>query len=77
MPDDKEADGVTRLMACVVAPGMTVAELTRALRPLIDPVFLPRPLLLVEALPRNATGKLPRPALQALLAEHQRLRAEQ
>ena len=30
------------------------------------PVFLPRPLLLVDTLPRNATGKLPRSLLTAL-----------
>jgi acyl-coenzyme A synthetase/AMP-(fatty) acid ligase len=29
-------------------------------------VFLPRPLVIVERLPRNATGKLPQQALQAL-----------
>jgi acyl-coenzyme A synthetase/AMP-(fatty) acid ligase len=29
-------------------------------------VFLPRPLVLVERLPRNATGKLPQQSLQAL-----------
>jgi acyl-coenzyme A synthetase/AMP-(fatty) acid ligase len=33
----------------------------------IDPVFLPRPLRKVEALPRNETGKLPRAELLALL----------
>jgi len=32
----------------------------RALRDRIDEVFLPRPLYFVAALPRNATGKLPR-----------------
>jgi acyl-coenzyme A synthetase/AMP-(fatty) acid ligase len=32
----------------------------------MDPVFLPRPLVFVDALPRNATGKLPREALQQL-----------
>ena len=36
------------------------------LRRRIDPVFLPRPLVIVERLPRNATGKLPQQALQAL-----------
>ncbi len=76
MPDDEDDDGITRLMACVVAPGRQATELTRSLRELIDPVFLPRPLLLVDALPRNATGKLPRPALQKLLATHLVLRAE-
>jgi acyl-coenzyme A synthetase/AMP-(fatty) acid ligase len=56
--------GVARLGAVVVAPGMSVAGLTEELRRLIDPVFLPRPLLIVEQLPRNATGKLPQQALQ-------------
>jgi acyl-coenzyme A synthetase/AMP-(fatty) acid ligase len=56
--------GVVRLGAMVVAPGLSVAALTEHLRQRIDPVFLPRPLLLVEQLPRNATGKLPQQALQ-------------
>ena len=34
-------------------------------------LFLPRPLLLVEALPRNAAGKLSRDALRALAAPAQ------
>jgi acyl-coenzyme A synthetase/AMP-(fatty) acid ligase len=59
--------GVTRLAAAVVAPGLSPAALTGLLRRRIDPVFLPRPLLLVERLPRNATGKLPLESLQALL----------
>lgn len=71
MPDES-ADRVTRLAACVVAPAMKPAELLSALRERIDPVFLPRPLLFVEALPRNRTGKLPREALQALLYPHDR-----
>jgi acyl-coenzyme A synthetase/AMP-(fatty) acid ligase len=55
---------VSRLGAVVVAPGLTAAALTEQLRLLIDPVFLPRPLLIVDELPRNATGKLPQQALQ-------------
>jgi acyl-coenzyme A synthetase/AMP-(fatty) acid ligase len=66
MPDETSPDHVTRLAACVVAPGMDAPHLLAALRERIDPVFLPRPLLFVEALPRNGTGKLPRAALQAL-----------
>jgi acyl-coenzyme A synthetase/AMP-(fatty) acid ligase len=54
---------VQRVAALVVAPGRSEAELLAALREVIDPVFLPRPLRIVEALPRNATGKLPRAAL--------------
>jgi acyl-coenzyme A synthetase/AMP-(fatty) acid ligase len=56
--------GVARLGAVVVAPGLSVALLTEHLRQRLDPVFLPRPLLLVDGLPRNATGKLPQQALQ-------------
>jgi acyl-coenzyme A synthetase/AMP-(fatty) acid ligase len=56
--------GVERLGAVVVAPGLSVALLTEQLRQRLDPVFLPRPLLLVDRLPRNATGKLPQQALQ-------------
>ena len=66
MPDETSPDHVTRLAACVVAPGMAASTLLAALRERIDPVFLPRPLLFVDALPRNSTGKLPRAALQAL-----------
>jgi acyl-coenzyme A synthetase/AMP-(fatty) acid ligase len=58
--------GVSRLAAVVVAPGLSVAALTEQLRQRVDPVFLPRPLLIVENLPRNATGKLPQQALQVL-----------
>lgn len=67
MPDETAANHVTRLAACVVAPGLDASSLLAALRRHIDPVFLPRPLLLVDELPRNRTGKLPREALQALL----------
>jgi len=64
------AGGVARVAAAVVAPGLDPARLVEALRQRIDPVFLPRPLLFVERLPRNSTGKLPREALQALAAGH-------
>lgn len=61
--------GVARLAAMVVAPGLTRDEILVALRERVDAVFLPRPLWLVEQLPRNATGKLPQQALQTLAAE--------
>jgi acyl-coenzyme A synthetase/AMP-(fatty) acid ligase len=65
MPE--EGDGtVTRLTAFVVAPGLTSEAIMSALRERIDPAFLPRPLCLVEALPRNETGKLPRRAVDEL-----------
>jgi acyl-coenzyme A synthetase/AMP-(fatty) acid ligase len=72
LPGDEPPDGVARLAALVVAPGMTTRQIAAALRQRIDPVFLPRPLLAVAALPRNATGKLPRAALLALLSGAER-----
>jgi acyl-coenzyme A synthetase/AMP-(fatty) acid ligase len=66
MPDEVAPDGVPRLTAFVVAPGCTSATLMTALRARVDAVFLPRPLILVDALPRNATGKLPREQMKLL-----------
>ena len=66
MPEEASHDHVTRLAACVVAPGLDAPRLLAALREHIDPVFLPRPLLFVDALPRNRTGKLPHAFLQSL-----------
>jgi len=62
--------GVARVAACVVAPYLDAARVLAALRDRVDPVFLPRPLLFVARLPRNATGKLPHEALRALAASH-------
>jgi acyl-coenzyme A synthetase/AMP-(fatty) acid ligase len=69
--DDGETSlaGITRLAALVVAPSLSAGAIVQQLRERIDPVFLPRPLLLVEALPRNETGKLPQHTLRALVAQ--------
>ena len=72
MPDDSDHATVVRLMAFAVAPGMAQAELHAALKKRIDTTFLPRPLVLLDALPRNSTGKLPREALQSLAQVHQK-----
>ncbi|MEO8417470.1 MAG: AMP-binding protein [Methylophilaceae bacterium] len=69
MPEETH-DHVTRLCACVVAPGLSAQTIMTALRACMDPVFLPRPLLFVPALPRNSTGKLPGEALQKLVESH-------
>jgi len=66
--DEPDARGVRRIAALAVAPGLGEAQILEALRGAIDPLFLPRPLRLVDALPRNETGKLPRAALLALIA---------
>ena len=67
LPEHEAADGVTRLAAIVVAPGCSRQQILGALRTRIDPIFLPRPLILADTLPRNATGKLPRETLLAML----------
>jgi acyl-coenzyme A synthetase/AMP-(fatty) acid ligase len=69
-PDTAAATGVERLAAFVVAPSLSAAALIEQLRQRIDPIFLPRPLLMVDRLPRNATGKLPQQALQSLAERH-------
>ena len=65
LPDDT-GDPVTRLVAFVVAPRLSAEAVLSALRARVDAVFLPRPMHFVPALPRNATGKLPREALVQL-----------
>jgi len=69
-PDQADAIGVRRVAALVVAPGADPAALLAALRPGIDAAFLPRPLVIVESLPRNAVGKIPRADALRLLAAH-------
>ena len=70
---DTPADGrEPRLLALAVAPGLTRTQVIEALRARIDAVFLPRPLLCVEALPRNPQGKLPRGEVLALAAAVER-----
>lgn len=70
----KEQLGETRLGAFVVASGISKAEVLKALRSRIDAAFMPRPLFMVDELPRNSTGKLPHHLLvelaQELQAEH-------
>jgi acyl-coenzyme A synthetase/AMP-(fatty) acid ligase len=58
--DDEDGAGVRRIAALVVAPGCCEAALLDELRLAVDPVFLPRPLRRIDALPRNETGKLAR-----------------
>ncbi|MEY2341772.1 AMP-binding protein [Acidithiobacillus sp. IBUN Pt1247-S3] len=58
---------VQRLMAVVVAPTLTIEAVRQGLRERLDPAFIPRKLALVDTLPRNATGKLVRGDLLALL----------
>jgi acyl-coenzyme A synthetase/AMP-(fatty) acid ligase len=67
--DDGHGSRTVRLCAAVVAPGLDAATVLQHLRERVDPVFLPRPLLMLKALPRTSTGKLPLHALRALLGQ--------
>ena len=69
LPESEQAPtagSIQRLAALVVAPTLTESQILAVLRNSIDPAFLPRPLLKVSALPRNATGKLLATEVQAL-----------
>jgi len=66
---DGERGRDPRLCALVVAPTLSRSQVLEALAERLDPVFLPRPLFLVDELPRNETGKLARAALAALVKE--------
>ena len=62
-------DTDARPAAAVVAPGLTADAILRELRTHLDGVFVPRPLVIVDELPRNAVGKLRREELLGLLAK--------
>lgn len=62
-----ESGGVRRCAALVVAPGLSAREVLRRFRREVDAAFLPRPLVVVPALPRNQVGKLSMERVLALL----------
>ena len=57
LPDDV-ADGVVRPVAFVVAPELSHDDVVAQLRQRLEAVFVPRRVVHVQALPREATGKL-------------------
>jgi acyl-coenzyme A synthetase/AMP-(fatty) acid ligase len=71
MPPETSGDalGVVRLIALVVAPGLSNEQLGAALRERVDAAFLPRRIVRVAALPREATGKLTAARLAELAAQ--------
>ncbi|HLA71955.1 MAG TPA: AMP-binding protein [Steroidobacteraceae bacterium] len=58
-----------RPAALIVAPGRRAEDLRRELSARLDAVFVPRPMRIVAALPRNELGKLPRERLLDLLIQ--------
>lgn len=67
---DEVADGVVRPVAFVVAPGLTAREVIAGLRKRLEPAFVPRRVVLLPELPREATGKITAATLRALAARH-------
>lgn len=61
-------DAADRVAAVVVAPGVDAAAIRSALALRVDPVFIPRPLRHVSAIPKTPTGKPAAAALRELLA---------
>ncbi len=59
MPE-RATDGKTaRLAAVVAAPAMSESMIIAELGKSVDPAFIPRPIVMVDSLPRNDTGKIP------------------
>jgi len=69
LPEDVP-DAVVRTTVFVVAPGVEAAALLAGLRARVEPAFLPRRIVFVDALPRAATGKLSAQALAELARAH-------
>ena len=67
---DEVAEGVVRPVAFVVAPTLSAAQVIAALRAQLESVFVPRRVVKVDALPREATGKLTVAALRRFALAH-------
>lgn len=61
----EDADDVARPIAFVVAPELTEKQVIQALRERLEAAFVPRRVIHVDALPREATGKLGARTLEA------------
>jgi acyl-coenzyme A synthetase/AMP-(fatty) acid ligase len=70
-PDGAAAGVANRVAAVVVSRGVSAREIATQLSAGLDAVFLPRPLVLVEKIPRDAVGKVSRAKLLELTHGHQ------
>ena len=68
LPPGSDAE-VVRLSAFVVAPEVSQQHILGELRLRIDPAFLPRRIVRIAALPRDASGKLPAARLAQFAAQ--------
>ena len=65
-PDGAAAGVANRVAAVVVSPGAGPRDIATQLAEELDAVFLPRPLVLVDRIPRDAVGKVSRAKLLEL-----------
>ena len=65
-PDGAAAGVANRVAAVVVSRGVSAKQIAAQLSASLDAVFLPRPLVLVEQIPRDAVGKVARAKLLEL-----------
>lgn len=70
MPESNAENQVSRLAAFVVAPEMKSGDILASLLLHVDAVFLPRPIIFLDALPRDGNGKIPATAMADLVARH-------
>ena len=68
MPEENPGEN-SRLTAFVVAPTLNTKDINAFFSQQVDRAFLPRPLIKVEKIPYNETGKLPRKNLLDLLKQ--------
>src|SRR4051812_9096610 len=66
-PDAGTTGVANRIAALVVGKGVSTREIANALADSLDAVFVPRPLVLVERIPRDSVGKVPRSKLLELV----------
>lgn len=69
MPDE-HPDEKSRIAAFVVAPDLEIKEINAFFSQQVDNAFMPRPLIKVEKLPYNETGKLPQKNILELYKQH-------
>jgi acyl-CoA synthetase (AMP-forming)/AMP-acid ligase II len=67
MPEHADGGSAIRPVALVAAPKLTPKLVLDGLRRRIDPAFVPRRVVMADALPRDALGKLPKAQVTALL----------
>jgi acyl-coenzyme A synthetase/AMP-(fatty) acid ligase len=62
----KDDQGVNRPAAIIAADSAHRSRIQNAFHARVDPVFVPRPMIFVDALPREENGKLKQHSVQAL-----------